>query len=288
MKQPNPLFEPLACLACGASLSAREQALRCTNCAKEYPLVDGIPIMLSGASADPTFDYLTHYTRDSEHFDYFEERRGAPKHSERRTREYTLSQLPKSAKTILDVGCGSGWIAKTFQHSGKTVYSLDVSIVNPREAGRRYHFATHQPVVADTYRLPFQDNSLDAVIAAEIIEHLHDPQAFADEVLRVLRPGGSAVISTPYRERLVYEVCIHCHGITPRNAHLHSWTKESLRGLFRGKAKAEVMTFNNKLLVFARTYPILTFLPFTAWKAVDALANVIYKRPINCVVRVTK
>ncbi len=60
------------------------------------------------------FDYLTHYKTDAEEFDYFEKRIGPAEHEERRVREVLISQVPKNVKTILDVGCGSGWVAKEF------------------------------------------------------------------------------------------------------------------------------------------------------------------------------
>ena len=234
------------------------------------------------------FDYLTHYEQDAEHFDYFEEARGATAHSERRLREYILSEVPPNSKSVLDVGCGSAWVAKAFQSSGRFVCSLDVSLANTSKALKRYPLSNHVAVVADSYHLPFKNGSFDCVIAAEIIEHLHDPQAFATEVMRVLKPGGTAIISTPYKERLVYEICIHCNQPTPHNAHLHSWDETQLSRLFAvDNNTISFQTFNNKLLLFARTYPLLQFFPFAIWKIVDSVVNKIYK-PVNCILCVVK
>lgn len=281
------ILDILACPVCGSALSESSDGLLCERCGKRYGVSGQIPVLLAG-NTDAAFDYVTHYTVDSEKFDYFEERHGATAHSERRLREYILSLIPKNATMILDAGCGSAWVAKEFQDSGKTVISLDISVVNPAKAIERYPFATHAGVVGDSYHLPFKEGSFDVVLAAEIIEHLHDPQAFADELLRVLKPGGTAIISTPYREQLVYEVCIHCHQETPHNAHLHSWTDESLTALFRNKARTTLHTFNNKLLLFARTYPVLQYLPFALWKSLDRLANRAIRKPVNCILEVTK
>ena len=77
------------------------------------------------------FNYIDHYKKDAVEFDYFEERKGATAHDERRVREYIISKIPKKVNSILDVGCGNGWVAKEFLPKGKQVYSLDISVTNP-------------------------------------------------------------------------------------------------------------------------------------------------------------
>jgi SAM-dependent methyltransferase len=281
------LLTIIACPVCRGMLTFERDELRCASCAHVFPIQDTIPLLLEKPPITDGFDYLTHYERDSEAFDYFEERSGATAHSERRLREYIFSLVPKSVTSILDVGCGSAWVAQRFQNTGAFVCSLDISSVNPRKALERYPFSGHVGVAADSYHLPFKDGSFDAIIAAEIIEHLHNPQAFADELMRVIKPGGVVVVSTPFRERLVYEMCIHCHQPTPHNAHLHSWDERSLTQHF-SSATTTFHTFNNKLLLFARTYPALQYLPFRLWRSVDSVANKLYKKPVNCIVRAVK
>ena len=102
------------------------------------------------------FDYLEHYKTDAEQFDYFEERTGAAEHSERRVREYILSQIPQSATSILDVGSGSAWVARKFQGSNVFVCSLDATIVNTSRALEKYPSPKHAAVVADAFALPFR------------------------------------------------------------------------------------------------------------------------------------
>lgn len=51
-------------------------------------------------------------------------------------------------------------------------------------------------VVADAHDLPFEDDSYDAVIAKEVLEHLYHPHVAIDEVFRVLKPGGKFIAST--------------------------------------------------------------------------------------------
>src|ERR1035437_2401392 len=121
------LAQVLVCPNCRDSLEAVGEKLRCRDQGCEFRIEQGIPVLLERKESGD-FDYLTHYTRDSEQFDYFEARTGATAHSERRLREYVLSLIPSGTRSILDAGCGSAWIAQAFQHTGTFVCSLDVSI----------------------------------------------------------------------------------------------------------------------------------------------------------------
>ena len=53
-------------------------------------------------------------------------------------------------------------------------------------------------VVADVYALPLKDNSVDAIIAECLVEHLKNPVAAVAEIHRVLRPGGLMYLSAPF------------------------------------------------------------------------------------------
>jgi len=58
-------------------------------------------------------------------------------------------------------------------------------------------------MTGDAANLPFEDSAFDAVYAGEIIEHLPDPRAGLTEWLRVLKPGGVFIMSTPNLHRLM-------------------------------------------------------------------------------------
>lgn len=56
----------------------------------------------------------------------------------------------------------------------------------------------HPDVVGDAHNLPFEDQSFDAVLCAEVLEHLIDPMQAISEMRRVLKPGGRAIITTRF------------------------------------------------------------------------------------------
>ncbi len=231
------------------------------------------------------FNYLEHYQTDAEEFNYFEERRGATEHDERRVHEYIISTIPKDVKSILDVGCGSAWIAKYYVKKNVNVYSLDISTINPVKALKKYPATNHFGITADSYSLPFLDNSFDCLVASEIIEHVLYPDKFIAELMRVVKPKGELIITTPYKEVLRYSLCIHCNKKTPINAHINSFDEKKLESLYKGNDLNYVKwkTFGNKLLIFLRTYVVLKFLPFSLWKIKDKAANLLYNKPVHII-----
>jgi SAM-dependent methyltransferase len=231
------------------------------------------------------FNYIDHYKKDAVEFDYFEERTGATEHDERRVREYILSKVPKNVNSILDVGCGKGWVAKEFLPKGKRVFSLDISVTNPAIVNKLYSNKNHFGIAADSFYLPFNDETFDCVVASEIIEHVFDPAGFVKELFRVVTKGGSLIITTPYKEKLIYYLCIHCNKKTPANAHLHSFDENKLESLYSESdlESFKYVTFGNKILLFLRTYVILRFFPFWLWKLKDKFANLIYNKPVHII-----
>lgn len=236
------------------------------------------------------FNYTEHYKIDAEQFDYFEKRKGATAHDERRVREYLASFVLPEVSTILDVGCGSAWVAQRYLKRNKKIFSLDISTVNPVKALQQFPSENHFGITADSYSLPFHEQTFDCVIASEIIEHLVQPDLFVSELIRVIKPGGTLLISTPYKEKLQYTLCIHCNRQTPMHAHLHSFDEKKLLSLFNGVGKRDLSftIFGNKILIFLRTYVLLTYLPFLIWKMVDKIANLFYNIPAHIIIKYRK
>lgn len=231
------------------------------------------------------FNYIEHYKKDATEFDYFENSRGATAHDERRVREHVISKVKKNIKSILDVGCGRAWVAEHYTPKGIDVYSLDISITNPAKAKELYPSGNHKSVVGDSFKLPFENNSFDCVIASEIIEHVVQPAEFIKELFRVVKKSGELIITTPYKEKLQYYLCIHCNRKTPAHAHIHSFDEKILEELYKGSDLAEFSfnTFGNKLLIFLRTYTILQFFPFRLWKIKDRFFNLVYNKPLHII-----
>lgn len=111
-----------------------------------------------------------------------------------------LSAAP--GQVVLDVGCGVGddvrALAAIVGPTGQ-VLGLDLSRTLIAEAharskdkGLRTHFA-----LGDSCRLPFADDSFDAVRSERMLQHLREPQRAVNEMARVVKPGGRVVDFDP-------------------------------------------------------------------------------------------
>jgi len=104
-------------------------------------------------------------------------------------------------KTVLDVACGTGYGLSYMAEkgSGRSV-GVDLS---PEAVGyARERFGDSGKIsyiCADGTRMPFADDSFDAVVSFETIEHIRKYGQFLSECCRVMKEGGSIICSTPNR-----------------------------------------------------------------------------------------
>jgi ubiquinone/menaquinone biosynthesis C-methylase UbiE len=94
----------------------------------------------------------------------------------------------------LDAGCGSGEFSACIQRRATRVISLDISESLVRLAVQKAHGLG---VVGDALALPLRAQALDLVVSSEMLEHTPSPTEAMKELMRVLRPGGLLVLTTP-------------------------------------------------------------------------------------------
>ena len=102
-------------------------------------------------------------------------------------------QAGQGAK-ILDFGCGSGFLVGELQKRGYDAFGTDVS-KEAVEFGRSNNI--NNLSVQDSHVLNFPDNSFDLVVALDVIEHIKDDGGAMRELERVLKPGGTVIITVP-------------------------------------------------------------------------------------------
>lgn len=109
---------------------------------------------------------------------------------------------------ILSVGCGNGEDVDTIIEAGYLAYGLDTGY-RSKEWANRKHPEVFQ--VADARRIPFPDATFDLVLSFGVIEHIgavgdtlellpdyeEHRKKYAQEIMRVTKPGGHALITTP-------------------------------------------------------------------------------------------
>lgn len=110
---------------------------------------------------------------------------------------YLAAQSVVKNKVVLDIASGSGYGTKILAESAKMVYGVDVNEVAVNYSKKKYASKNIEYLVGDGVSIPLKDNSVDIVITFETIEHIKDYKKFLEELARVLKPDGLAIVSTP-------------------------------------------------------------------------------------------
>jgi len=135
-----------------------------------------------------------------DHYWWFVGRRGL---ALRLLRKYLRTERPD----VLDLGCGTGVVLRELSSWARPV-GLDMS---EKALGYCRQRNLTDLVQGDGVKLPFAEESFDAIIGLDIFEHIEDDRAAFAESFRVLRPGGIVVLSVPAFKSLwgPHDVALH-------------------------------------------------------------------------------
>lgn len=115
----------------------------------------------------------------------------------------TVEIVGEGPGRVLDVGMGAGRLCAALEPRGWDVYGVDSSEAMVALARKRLPRVAARLLRARAEGLPFADEAFDAVTALGSLEYTEDAAAAVRELARVLRPGGTAVVSWPNFRGLV-------------------------------------------------------------------------------------
>jgi len=106
-----------------------------------------------------------------------------------------FSYLPPKPSLVLDVGCGVGDVSLELTRLGMKVYGIDFS---PKAVELAQSAGVQAAVYdVDSLGLPGDPETYDVIWMGDVLEHVFDPLFLLTEAQRVLRPGGSLLLSLP-------------------------------------------------------------------------------------------
>ena len=118
-------------------------------------------------------------------------------------------------KISADIGCADGYGTQYLADFAAGITGVDYSLATLEEAKKKYGHKTtlsfKQGIVPP---IPLEDNSVDVVAAFQFIEHIQNRKGFMKEVLRILKPGGTFICSTPNAKMSIARNPFHVHEYT--------------------------------------------------------------------------
>jgi len=237
LSQALPYLQCIHCRSVVAlQLSGDLDRLHCSNCHTEYEIVDGIPILLHGATnssydipwhpVNPTVTHtkrLASYAKDAVTSVPF-----------LRTIVYKILYGPNklyltdevsrqlaSQATVADVGCRNiPYVSKLSRI--QIYFAIDIDLASLRYIKARNH-PNVVPILASIEDLPLRSDSCDRVICLEVLEHVQDDVSAFKELARITKPAGSLLLTTPDGDTVAV------HELPPPRLHLRHYRKTEIR-----------------------------------------------------------
>lgn len=202
--------ESLKCLRCGGDLRLLgDEFFQCSN-SHSYPIKNGTAFFLSEASKENnnslTLKLKLFLKKYPKLFFFFYNTLGV--FTGKKGKD-AIKNIPKG-KLIIDIASG----IKTLRED---VIKVDIA-----------PFAGVH-IVADAGRLPFKDNSCDAVVCESSLEHFKNPEESVTEFRRILKPGGLIYVSAPF-----------IVGFHASPDDYYRWTEEGIKELMKEFEQTEI------------------------------------------------
>ena len=151
----------------------------------------------------------------------------------------------RAGDLLLDLGCGFGRHTYEALVRGADVVSCDMALPELESIRNTIPMLiddamfdselARTQVQGDGTSLPFADETFDKVIASEVLEHVPDDTAAYDELLRILKPGGTLAVTVPawLPEKVCWKLSSDYHAPAAEGGHVRIYTEREVRQKLR-------------------------------------------------------
>jgi 2-polyprenyl-3-methyl-5-hydroxy-6-metoxy-1,4-benzoquinol methylase len=140
---------------------------------------------------------------------FHEDTAGTSHFIDRASRTHALTQVAKynriSNAAIMDIGCSSGFMVRDLRRVFPSAFVMGSDVVRPPLDRLSVEIPDLPLLHFDLVQCPLLDDSLDAAILLNVLEHIEDDEAALRQVWRILKPDGIAIIEVPAGPKL-YDV----------------------------------------------------------------------------------
>jgi 2-polyprenyl-3-methyl-5-hydroxy-6-metoxy-1,4-benzoquinol methylase len=167
-----------------------------------------------------------------------------------------VAALVGPQKFVLDIGCGGGFIAERLRNQGCHIIGIDRDPALLERARSFCDEVIEHDLEGDIGALNLP-TAFDAVVMADVLEHLREPEALLVAAGNLLRPGGSVVLSVPnvahvsVRLKLLFGKFDYATTGILDATHLKFFTRRSIEALLQRSG------FEVRNLVAVGRFPIL-------------------------------
>jgi SAM-dependent methyltransferase len=177
--------------------------------------------------------YGSHSEFKDDHFSY---------HSGAQIVKWARNVIPFSQKTVLDYGCGAGYLLKSILLYTDALYCVGIEFSNDSlEAAQKLLAGDtrfHGVVLVQKIPVDLPDFFADIVFMVEVIEHLdtNELNSALHELNRLVKQGGYLVLTTPNNENIESKkrICPDCGAIFHPKQHVRSWNAQKIQETLEG------------------------------------------------------
>jgi|SRR3989344_6429750 len=162
-----------------------------------------------------------------------------------------LKNIFTDGKTIIDIGGGlrilkdrGNWFSKNNAWIEPLLKNVEYKIMDPMD--------TYNPdIVGDIHKMPFTNESQDAIVCLSVLEHVEDPIRAAQELYRVLKPGGQLFVYVPF--------LYYYHAEKGYYGDFWRFTEDSLRVMFKNFSQFEIRRARGAIETWLKLSPLGRF-----------------------------